>query len=422
VIANTFSLRRNWQYLLAPQGATVRPVDGIRALSVLWVMAFHIWWFLSFFISPASSRALTSDAALRFVWCGDLGVDCFFTISGFLIAGLLMDQYDAGRTFWVGRFYIRRAMRILPVYVVALGIYCWLELRNCNAAWANLLMVSNFVPVEAQCMPWSWSLAVEEQFYLCIPLLLYLVYALRPRYRSWLLLGVLGVAVGISFRLVIGGGFALPLPTLPSLARSEVTRLFDTIYDKPHARVGPLVIGVLAAYFRRYTRILQWLETTWAGGGAFIALVTLSFVCIYPSRDPDLANVPRWLSVTYIAGFRVATSASVAYLLLLSLSSHPAGRLLSKFLSHPWWHPIAQLSYSVYLLHPICIVTLYNLAKPPEAPSRTVVLGYAAVATVMSFLAGAVTYLFIERPIMNLRPSSTGPVHVERTSRSAADL
>src|SRR5262245_5997877 len=129
-----FSLRGNLRHLVSPPAASLRPVDGLRALSVLWVMVFHVYWFLGYFIPPQSFRRVAGDPALRLIWCGDLGVDCFFTISGLLIGDLLLREHDATGTVAVGRFYVRRAMRILPAHVLALWLYCRLGLPRCETA------------------------------------------------------------------------------------------------------------------------------------------------------------------------------------------------------------------------------------------------------------------------------------------------
>src|SRR5579883_1360359 len=113
-----FSLRENARRLLVPPGGSLRPVDGLRAIAVLWVFFFHAWWFLALFVPAGFERRIAADPAFRLVACGDLGVDCFFTISGFLIADLLIAEYEQRRAIAVARFELRRAMRILPAYLI----------------------------------------------------------------------------------------------------------------------------------------------------------------------------------------------------------------------------------------------------------------------------------------------------------------
>lgn len=152
--------------------ADYRPeIDGLRALAVVLVMFFHG-------NVPGFSA-------------GYIGVDVFFVISGFLITGILHRELQEGR-FSFARFYVRRARRILPALLLVLlvtSIAAWFVLspadmkRHAQSLLASLAMVSNLyfwqssgyfsVAAEFQPLLHTWSLSVEEQFYLCAPLLLW---------------------------------------------------------------------------------------------------------------------------------------------------------------------------------------------------------------------------------------------------------
>ena len=400
-----FSLRHNWHQLTIPSPTALRPVDGLRALSFLWVFLFHVCFFTSLHLSPQAFGELLARPALRLVCCGDLGVDVFFTISGFLIASLLLQELAATGNLAVGRFYGRRALRLMPAYLAVLALYCKLGFPRCATAWANVLYVNNFLPMSRQCMAWSWSLAVEEQFYLVCPLLLLFLYGRPPRARLPLLVVSIAAATVGSFWVVLTRGIALPVPVSEVLYSERARQYFDVLYDKTQVRCGALLIGVLAAFLRQHTGFVRALprHPRLVAAGLVGATLLLAAICLYPARDPMLTGAPRWLQVVYLAGFRYTVAAGVAYVLLLSLGEHPAGKVLGRLLSHRAFFPIAQLSYAAYLLHPIVIIGMYALVPPPESLSNYALVGYTAAALLATLLCAAALYFVLERPLINLR-------------------
>src|SRR4051812_26206949 len=98
------------------------PLDGLRALSVLWLVAFHVVFNLGQFITPAEYLALTRDPRVALLAQGHFGVDVFFVVSGFLICCLLLEEAKSKGTIAVGAFYLRRAFRILPAYFFVLFV------------------------------------------------------------------------------------------------------------------------------------------------------------------------------------------------------------------------------------------------------------------------------------------------------------
>jgi peptidoglycan/LPS O-acetylase OafA/YrhL len=158
--------------LHAPQVARRGPIlrqvmpelDSIRGLAILGVLIYHgLYWNIDLSTFPLWQRRL-----LTVTWCGRLGVNLFFVLSGFLITGLLLDS--SGRLDYYKRFYLRRARRILPAYGAILGA---LILLRYPPAFLMLSAVylSNLTPLfgVATAYPVLWSLAVEEHFYLVWP-------------------------------------------------------------------------------------------------------------------------------------------------------------------------------------------------------------------------------------------------------------
>jgi len=139
----------------------MRQLDGLRALSVAAVAWSH--WRPDLYSSPWLS------------W-GELGVETFFVISGFLITGILLDnRSETERPFILRQFYIRRALRIFPLFYLTLLVACLFQAHDTQAwPWHAGYLSNVYIYLHG----WGgrlghfWSLAVEEQFYLCWPFLM----------------------------------------------------------------------------------------------------------------------------------------------------------------------------------------------------------------------------------------------------------
>ena len=109
-----FSVRRHLRALFVPPDTHLRPLDGLRAISILWVMLFHAAWYAATFVSLPTYVALLEAPWMVPVWRGDFGVDVFFVLSGFLIAGLLLDERARAGRLELPGFYWRRLLRPEP--------------------------------------------------------------------------------------------------------------------------------------------------------------------------------------------------------------------------------------------------------------------------------------------------------------------
>ena len=175
-IIRAYSLRDNVRSIFLRPAERYAAIDGLRALSMLWVVLAHL--------SLALTRGMSFEAYLgvfdRAPWMpyvlhGEKALDTFFVISGFLIGLMLLAERAKRGRVDLRRFYARRYLRSMPAYAVGLAILWVLHVQGPEKekyVWANILYVNNFLPQRHMFMDWSWSLAVEEQFYLRLPLLL----------------------------------------------------------------------------------------------------------------------------------------------------------------------------------------------------------------------------------------------------------
>ena len=340
------------------KGAYRSDIDGLRAIAVLSVIGYHI------------------DA--RLVPGGFTGVDIFFVISGFLISGLIFKGLAKG-TFSLGTFYARRIKRIVPasflllavVFAAGLVLLAPPDFRNLSrAAVYALFSASNiyfwehvdtsyFAPTTDDLpLLHTWSLGVEEQFYLVWPLTLMLTAKLRPRVRFAL------------FGLLCLGSFLFA----QHMAKTAPTFSF---YMLP-TRAGELLLGAIAAMLPlrgaektvpgRWTREVA----AWLG----CALLLYSFVRI------DKASV--------YPGFNTLPACLGTVLLIASGATRTT--FASRLLSTRVLAGIGLLSYSLYLWHwPVLAYVRYFHTTIPW-PLALAALGAAAALA-------AASYALVEYPL-----------------------
>lgn len=346
-------------------------LDGLRAVAVVAVLLFHL--------------------DLSWMSGGFLGVSLFFTLSGFLITRLLLDESArtgrvALRTFWS-----RRLRRLSPAALVVLAIVAIASLwsvfegaRLRGDLGASLGYVANWRFATAEStyaelftstpspVIHFWSLAIEEQFYLLFPLL----FVVLSRRRAWLLPG-------------------LTTLTVASVMASFLTGSRNLGYYGTHVRAAELLIGcVLAVVLTRAGRIERRsvTSTTVAGSVALVALV-VAMVSVSSSDD--------WL---YRGG--LAAVALVSAVVILAVVR--GGVLTRPFATRPMV-ALGRASYSVYLVHWPVIVAM----NPDRMGFDGWTLDVARV--VVSLGLGFASYAVIENPVRTRRL-------LKRTSTAAAAL
>jgi peptidoglycan/LPS O-acetylase OafA/YrhL len=169
-----------------------RSLDGVRGLAALMVMFFHFW----IIVTPGDSLVLKTLVKVSIF--GQTGVTLFFVLSGFLITRILINA--KGDSHYFSNFYIRRALRILPLYYLFLILYYFVtplftgeQVADGTDQLSYWFYLQNF----AKTFNWSsagplhyWSLAVEEHFYLIWPLLVYFLSVKQLKKSIWIIYGI----------------------------------------------------------------------------------------------------------------------------------------------------------------------------------------------------------------------------------------
>jgi peptidoglycan/LPS O-acetylase OafA/YrhL len=326
--------------------------------------------------------------AHRFGW---IGVDLFFVLSGYLIGGQLLGPLTGDGTpscpgrkrLRLGRFFARRALRILPAYLVVLAIYAllpsWREYPEMFPLWKFLFSVQNIGLRGGTAFSHAWSLAVEDQFYLLLPLVLLLVIRWR---RS-------AIVVPCAFVL---GGFALrAFLAFHNLSETGVSfRGYQTwIYYATWTRLDPLVFGVALAAIEKFRP--QWWQRL-MNLAPWLSLPGLALI-VYALYLGETDNITVTASICQFPLIALGMAA------LLTCAVSP--RLPLRRIKIPGAAFIASIAYSAYLIQKLVIHFVAGFLGTHNIPSTSV----AALVGVQLCVYAVATILFfaIERPFLQLR-------------------
>ena len=135
--------------------SNLQVIDGIRALSCIWVIGLHAISLLGSYwlplqqdvqhLSTESFKKLYESGYLRLFLKGDLGVDAFFVISGFLLTYALLREHSKTNKINIIHFFKKRVLRILPIFLFCIGLYCLFAVDNTSNFLPNLLFINNHI-------------------------------------------------------------------------------------------------------------------------------------------------------------------------------------------------------------------------------------------------------------------------------------
>jgi peptidoglycan/LPS O-acetylase OafA/YrhL len=354
-------------------------LDGVRALASLMVVAYH---FGPHIIRTAESRFAF---LLRFPRHGVEGVDLFFVLSGFLISGILVKERSSSRYF--STFYKRRAFRIFPLYYLTLAGYTiaalWLGAKtaaygrlfeNPLPLWTYWLYIQNFAMAFAGSygaiwMAGSWSLAIEEQFYLTLPAVVK-----KISDRALMRIAVAGLIIPLflraleqSTRLLPGIANAVLLPVrLDSLSAGIVIMLLLRNHEDA---------------VRKNARLLRW-------SGFLVGFVWL----VFPTLPP---------AISVRMGFLNDTISAIAFgLLILNIQLRPRD-LMARTLSAGSVRLLGNMAYSTYLFHPIVLCIVFRSLRGVDPQLNTASdLPALALALGLTLVFSWLSWTRFERPLL----------------------
>ena len=327
-------------------------LDTLRAIAVLAVFVHHL-------------RPGYADI-------GDRGVDLFFVLSGYLIGGILFATYREQGTIAPFSFWRDRWLRTLPAYYATLALYVGMELVHHRhglrtfAPYALFLQSYVHSPRSLPAFHHSWSLCVEEHFYLVLPLLL--VLASRLKRRAWIVPAILLVGL------------------LLLLGRTWLVATEAPIQIKlSHWRTDGLIVGVALAKLDEAPQFAAWLVRN---------LRALSAITI------GVLGLAIWIDLAYPRYFELPISLACGCLVALGVAHHRWFEALGSTRVVAW---VARISYSFYLVQPLVLMQIEQRNLPARFGPA---LGWSmaiGAGLVLSLAASQLMYTFVERPGLALR-------------------
>jgi peptidoglycan/LPS O-acetylase OafA/YrhL len=350
-------------------------LDLLRALAIIIVVIYH----------AALFGFKLPDRVDRFGW---IGVDLFFVLSGYLIGGQLLAPLARDQRINLGRFFARRALRILPAYLVILAIYIflpsWREYPEMSPWWKFVVSVQNIGLHGGTAFSHAWSLAVEDQFYLTLPLILILI-SRWPR-----------AAVIIPSVIVLGGIVLRTFLAWQNLAESGVSFSgFQVwIYYPTWTRLDPLVFGVALAaiekfrphWWQRLMHLAPWL---WLPGFALIVYA------LYLGEGDYLTVAASIWQFPIIA-------LGMAVLLVCAVSP----RLPFRRVAIPGAAFIASIAYGAYLIQKLVIYFVGQFCSSHNIALTSVPA--LLLVEICVYAAATILFLAVERPFLQLRHRIAG--------------
>jgi len=354
-------------------------LDLLRLLAILLVLSHHLR------PSISGKGGLFVATLIKGGW---VGVDLFFVLSGYLVAGLLFKEYAKEGRVSLRNFLIRRGFKIYPAFWILIGCSAVVFAPNGRPTtpqdlFGEFLFVQNYA---AHIWPHTWSLAIEEHFYLLLVAVMWLMlrskkpHALKPFPRTFFIVATACLA----FRAVN----ALRYPEYD----------FTRDYFPTHLRIDSLFFGAFLAYLAQYHQLerrLRWFSP-WARIAAGTLLLAPAFIF---ARETH-----RWISIIGFNLFYLGAGLLVLGALHLQNTPFRPLRMLGR---------LGAASYSIYLWHyPVhqwfATPILFTYEHNPGFYWQ-----YAGVAVIGAVLFGYVMALVVELPVLLLRdrlfPTKSGP-------------
>jgi peptidoglycan/LPS O-acetylase OafA/YrhL len=364
-------------------------LDGIRGIAILAVLITHC--------TPLIQPGHISRYAIALLTPGWAGVELFFVLSGFLITGILLRTKQAANYFT--SFYARRCLRIVPIYYLTLiGL---LLLSTGSARMRTLLpgsamqRASYFLYLQNWPVFWThgffkyslighfWSLAVEEQFYLIWPVLIWLL----PE-RLLRRVCLIGLPLALAGRLALVHRFGTDFGVM-NLTTSRIDGLLLGSYLAFESRRGPIRPA--------------WRLSTFAAGAALIGYIAIR-------HTDELSATGIYMHTFGVTGFALISASLVAW----SQASPP---FLMKTLTAPWLRSFGKYSYGMYVYHiPLYLTIEMATGRTPMALQYALPYGAALIA--LTFGISKLSYNLLESRLLAFKDrfAATVPAAYEQPS------
>ncbi|XP_026877353.2 O-acyltransferase like protein isoform X2 [Electrophorus electricus] len=308
-----FSVQASSVAVLGTVGVTFSSLNGIRVLSLLWVVCGHTVQLSAYSNLDNSKRwkeTVASSPLYVFAFSGPvyLAVDTFLLLGGLLSAKSLLSSIQRSGDILslrlVAYFLFKRFKRVQPLHlfmvclIIALfsvlqrGVFWFIaedEVVSCKKYWwSNLLLVNNLFTITNICAPWTWYLSIDFQFYVTTPLVIFLY-----RLNKCVMVAVATVLLVTS---VLAGAMVTVVLCLPVHQPTTLTHenYFQYYYNKPYTRYGPYLLGMLAGLYMT-TKTEGVLKHRWQAAAGWLS--SLSAMALLVGLAYALKDVPPHVSL-----------------------------------------------------------------------------------------------------------------------------
>ena len=349
-----------------------KSLDVLRAIAVLLVMFTHLH-----LLSKQQVTGFSKLIRLSLVWGprgGWIGVDLFFVLSGFLVAGLLFSEYKKSSNIHVGRFLLRRGFKIYPNFIFFIITAFLLERLVLNMHYPVSLYIKDLFFIHNYFggrFGHTWSLDVEEFFYFfLVAYLLVLVRFKKVNLRNLIITDIVLIVLGVTARFINN----IKYPVLN----------FNMHYEKTHFRLESLFLGVVLSYLYHYNKDELFTFSKRWKKQVFLPIILLLLIPFIVDRAQN-----HWISVVFLS----IMPFSFCTLIILALQSDSA------FFNNRVLSFLGTYSYGIYLWH----FPIQEWLLPASFNSQQEWLVYAISYFSLSIILGILSTYVVEKPFLKIR-------------------
>ena len=365
-------------------------IESLRGIAISLVFLLHVSGWVLF---PRPLQGIVVSPLRAFASGGHTGVSLFFVLSGFLLGRPFLLEVMQGRRMRRSAYYARRALRILPVYYAAVLVGTVLCAQRPSDLLHGLpyLLFLNAVPgMATPLQPYGdvwWSLAIEVEFYLLLPLLPLVLGSRRGR--------LVGAVVAVTY---IAAYYSFHTGGVHVHTVEGQMKLGHSLFG----RAPQFALGIVAAwiYERFGQRIRTWAAATWwvrSGTGDLTLFLLLWSLGELLRR---VVLITYWQAEVRWPAWHIAEGLLWSAVMLLLLLVPLWTRVL---FCNRMWEAVGRISYSIYLIHAALIALAGPLLRqmwPGFAAGWSWTLGAAALMAVVCLGLSALSYRLIERPFL----------------------
>ncbi|XP_055600177.1 nose resistant to fluoxetine protein 6-like [Uranotaenia lowii] len=386
LLLSSFSLYRNIRSIIhvAPkskdvqkQRDTIECINGIRALSMIWVIVVHVHESMGSIPvdnSPARLNYMVSFVSSTLWMTGYLAVDTFLALSGMLVAMSMLRELDKKQKFNPLMLYLHRYIRItaplaaLVLITVSFTTYMgegilWKPVMDrlqdtcLKYWWSTLLHVQNYVNPDDMCLSHTWYLSVDMQLYIIAPALIYPLWRYGKRVL-WVIGFLALLSIFCVFTMFIVNEFRLNI-----FAPNEGGRRTILTYYPTHARMSVWLWGLIFGYILHSTRKSgvnlprKYYAFGWAACFTFLGLILYS---MFEFLRTDYTTFSFVADAFFESMGRSVFAMCVMWIIFASINGH--GGVVNDILSAGMWQPLAKLSYVMYLIH-VTVLFMFSVSN-----------------------------------------------------------